>query len=93
MKLFAIYHRPTDSFSLSGSSLGRSDFSKLCARTHLFNNISTAKACLTNSLKGIKQFKNDNLLDFILALEIIEVEVLPKLETSLYSAVFSANKI
>jgi len=93
MKLFAIYHRPTDSLSLSGASLGRYDFLPLCAKTHLFNNISTAKACVTNTLKGIRRSNDSDLLDFILALEIIEVEVLPKPEVSVYSAIFSANNI
>ncbi len=93
MKLFAIYHRPTNSFSLSGASLDRYDFLPLCAKTHLFSNVSTAKACLTNSLKSIRRYNDSDLLDFILALEIIEVEVLPKLEASIYSAIFSANKI
>jgi len=52
MKLYAVYHRPTNTFSSGGNSVGV--FKEFSKYTHTFNGIGPAKAFITRSFKVAK---------------------------------------
>jgi hypothetical protein len=96
MKLFAIYHRPTQTFSETGSFnvyRNKSLFTPFGRKTKLFSNIGPAKAFITNAAKEARRMKMEDNIEFILALEIIQIEISPLLETPVYSAQFNLDKL
>lgn len=96
MKLFAIYHRPSQTFSDAGSFYTpnyKAQFFPFGKSTKLFANIGPAKAFITNAAKEARRMKVSGSIEFILALEVIELEVNPLLETPVYSAQFNLDKL
>lgn len=91
MKVYAIYHRPSNTFSDTGSTLHRYCFLPLSSKTHIFNKVGPAKACLTSSFKEARRY-NPSSLDFLLGLEIIEMDLVPNTETPVYLATFHLDK-
>lgn len=93
MKLYAIYHRPTQTFSEEGSFYNKSQFFPFGRKTKLFGNIGPAKGFITNAAKEARRMKVEGSIEFVLGLEIVEVEVSPLLETPVYSAQFNLDKL
>ena len=96
MKLYAIYHRPTQTFSEEGSFYTpqyKSQFFPFGRKTKLFGNIGPAKGFITNAAKEARRMKVEGSIEFILGLEIVEVEVSPLLEAPVYSAQFNLDKL
>lgn len=90
MKLYAVYHRPTNTFSSGGNSVGV--FKEFSKYTHTFNGIGPAKAFITRSFKVAKKCTPE-YMDFLLGLEIIEMDILLNLDKPVYSALFSVDKV
>ena len=91
MKVYAIYHRTSNTFGYTGSTLNSNCFFPLSARTHIFNKIGPAKACITSSFKAARRY-NPSSIDFLLGLEIIEMDLVPNTETPVYLATFHLDK-
>ena len=92
MKVYAIYHRPSNTFGSTGSTLNRLCFFPLSSGTHIFNKVGPAKACLTSSFKEARRYNSNNLA-FLLGLEIIEMDLIPNTETPIYLATFHLDKV
>ena len=90
MKLYAIYHRPTNTFSNGGHSVGV--FKEFSKYTQTFNSIGPAKAFITRSFKVAKKCTPE-YMDFLLGLEIIEMDIILNLDKPVYSALFSIDKV
>jgi hypothetical protein len=93
MKLYAVYHRPTNTFPSGGNSAGV--FSPLSRWTLKFNGIGPAKAFITRSFKVAKRC-GPEFMDFLLGLEIIEMDILfnpVNINKPVYLATFSLDKI
>jgi hypothetical protein len=90
MTLYAIYHRPTNTFSTGGNSAGV--FKEFSKYTHTFNGIGPAKAFITRSFKVAKKCTPE-YMDFLLGLEIIEMDILLNLDKPVYLATFNLDKL
>ena len=96
MKLYAIYHRPTQTFSESGClyiPAYKNEFFPFGRKTKLFGNVGPAKGFITNASKEARRMKVEGSIEFVLGLEVVEVEVSPLLETPVYSAQFNLEKL
>ena len=93
MTLYAIYHRPTNTFSVDKSFGYQHSFFPFGRRTKFFNNIGPAKAFITNAAKEARRTRIPGSIEFVLALEVIEMEIAPLLETPVYSAQFNLDKL
>ena len=91
MKVYAIYHRTSNTFGNTGSALNYCCFFPLSSGTHIFNKVGPAKACITSSFKAARRH-NPSSLDFLLGLEIIEMDLIPNTETPVYLATFHLDK-
>ena len=100
MTFYAIYHRPTKTFSCDGSFSPYNfepSFTGFSRETKIYGNPGPAKAYITSALKSCKQ--NQRFSDvaeatqFALGLEVIEVDIQPQIERSVYSASFNLDKL
>ena len=67
-------------------------FKEFSKYTHTFNGIGPAKAFITRSFKVAKKCTPE-YMDFLLGLEIIEMDILLNLDKPVYLATFSLDKI
>ena len=93
MTFYAIYHRPTNTFSTKGMFL----FSSFNKNTKLFANIGPAKAFITSALKECKNYPYKEISEartqFAIGLEVVEVDIQPQIGKSVYSASFNLDKL
>lgn len=97
MTFYAIYHRPTDTFSDAGMfhiyAHSRS-FSSFNKYTKLFPNIGPAKAFITSALKDCKNYPGTaEASQFTLGLEVVEIDIQPQVGKTVYSASFNLDKL
>lgn len=67
-------------------------FKEFSKYTHTFNGIGPAKAFITRSFK-VANLCTPEYMDFLLGLEIIEMDILLNLDKPVYLATFSLDKI
>lgn len=100
MTFYAIYHRPTDTFCCDGSFnlyMYKRFFTKFCKDTRFYGNPSHPKSYITSALKHCK--RNSGVLcateatEFVIGLEVVEVEIRPQIQKSVYSASFNLDKL
>jgi hypothetical protein len=100
MIFYAIYHRPTNTFSTKGMFkvyLSSRLFSSFNKNTKLFANIGPAKAFITSALKECKSYPYKEISEvgtqFAIGLEVVEIDIQPQIEKSVYSASFNLEKL
>ena len=100
MTFYAIYHRPTDTFACDGSFYAYKfcgSFTEFSRHTKIYGNPGSAKSYITSALKSCKQNQNFSYAaeatQFALGLEVVEVEIQPQIQKSVYSASFHLDKV
>jgi hypothetical protein len=100
MTFYAIYHRPTKTFACDGSFSPYNfepSFTGFSRETKIYANPGPAKAYITSALKSCKRdqrFSNvAEATQFALGLEVVEVDIQPQIERSVYSASFNLDKL
>lgn len=100
MTFYAIYHRPTNTFTTDASFLPSAYnrfFIEFCKDTKIYGSPAYPKAYITSALKSCKQNqKLSNVAEatqFALGLEVIEVEIQTQIQKSIYSASFHLDEI
>ena len=100
MTFYAIYHRTTKTFACDGSFSPYNfepSFTGFSRETKIYANPGPAKAYITSALKSCKQ--NQRFSDvaeatkFVLGLEVVEIDIQPQIEKSVYSASFNLDKL
>lgn len=100
MTFYAVYHRPTDTFCCDGTFnlyMHKRFFTKFCKDTRIYGNTIHPKSYITSALKSCK--RNSGVLcaaeatEFVLGLEVVEIDIQPQIEKSVYSASFNLDKL
>lgn len=100
MTFYAVYHRPTDTFCCDGTFnlyIHKRFFTKFCKDTRIYGNPSHPKSYITSALKSCK--RNSGVLsaaeatEFVLGLEVVEIDIQPQIGKSVYSASFNLDKL
>lgn len=100
MTFYAIYHRPTNTFSCDGLFSPYNfepSFTEFSRETKIYANPGPAKAYITSALKSCKQNqKLSNVTEatqFSLGLEVVEIDIQPQIGKSVYSASFNLENL
>lgn len=98
-RLFAIYHRKSNTFCHFRGWKDSYGFRPMSKDIFLYSKLQTAKASITRAIKYIKNhqnyYGNGNALEFILGLEIVEASIICETDPTkaVYQAIFGVNKI